>query len=91
MATSRLYEEYDALTELKKEAEKDLLAEAVKQPITKILTTAPGLGPITRGLNRNHNSTLKNIFKGAATTVIMNLPHDPLHELQRGERRVARG
>ena len=131
-ATSRLYEEYDALAELKKEAENELVGEAMKQPITKILTTAPGLGPIriaqllpvvvtphrfrtrkqfwaycglaivmrsssdwvqtenggwvrarvpqTRGLNRNHNSTLKNVFKGAATTIITNLPRDPLHE-----------
>ena len=130
-ATARLYAEYDALVALKKEAENELLAEAAKQPIAKILATAPGLGPIriaqllpvvvtphrfrtrkqfwaycglaivvrsssdwvrtehggwvraqvphTRGLNRNHNSTLKNIFKGAATTVITNLPHDPLH------------
>jgi len=130
-ATARLYEEYDALVALKKEAENELVVEAARQPIAKILATAPGLGPIrvaqllpvvvtphrfrtrkqfwaycglaivvrsssdwvrtehggwvraqvphTRGLNRNHNSTLKNIFKGAATTVITNLPHDPLH------------
>ena len=45
-ATARLYEEYDALVELKKEAEKELLAEAAKQPIAKALATAPGLGPI---------------------------------------------
>jgi transposase len=131
-ATARLYEAYDALRALKKEAEKELLAEAAKQPIAKILATAPGLGPIrtaqllpvvvtphrfrtrrqfwaycglaivmhsssdwvqtehggwvrtrvshTRGLNRNHNSTLKNIFKGAATTVITNRFHDPLYD-----------
>jgi len=34
----------------------------------------------TRGLNRQHNSSLKNIFKGAATTVVMRLPNDPLYE-----------
>ena len=34
----------------------------------------------TRGLNRNRNSTLKSIFKGAAMTVISQLPSDPLHE-----------
>lgn len=33
----------------------------------------------TRGLNRNHNSTLKNIFKGAATTVVTSLKTDPLY------------
>ena len=131
-ATARLYEEYDALAELKKAAQKEMVAEAAKQPIAKILATAPGLGPIrvaqllpvvvtphrfrtrkpfwaycglaivvrsssdwvrtehggwvraqvphTRGLNRNHNTRLKSIFKGAATTVLTNLPHDPLHE-----------
>ena len=34
----------------------------------------------TRGLNRQHNSSLKNIFKGAATTVVMRLLNDPLYE-----------
>src|SRR3990172_6583865 len=34
----------------------------------------------TRGLNRNHNSRLKSIFKGAATTIVTRLPDDPLHE-----------
>jgi hypothetical protein len=38
----------------------------------------------TRGLNRNHNSRLKYIFKGAATTIITQLRSDPLfkHYLQ---------
>ena len=36
--------------------------------------------PKTRGLNRNHNSRLKDIFKGAATTVLISYPNDPLHE-----------
>ncbi len=45
-ATTRLHEEYDLLLELKKAAEKDLLAEARKHPIAKVLATAPGLGPI---------------------------------------------
>jgi hypothetical protein len=34
----------------------------------------------TRGLNLNHNHTLKHIFKGAATTVITQLEDDPLHQ-----------
>jgi transposase len=34
----------------------------------------------TRGLNRNHNSRLKDIFKGAATTVVTRLTSDPLYE-----------
>lgn len=34
----------------------------------------------TRGLNRRHNSTLKGIFKGAATTIVTHLHTDPLYE-----------
>jgi hypothetical protein len=35
----------------------------------------------TRGLNRNHNRTLKRIFKGAAMTVIMRARRDdPLYQ-----------
>lgn len=34
----------------------------------------------TRGLNRNHNSFLKQVFKGAATSVIQQHPDDPLHK-----------
>jgi transposase len=34
----------------------------------------------TRGLNRNRNSRLKAIFKGAATTIIIRRPADPLYE-----------
>ena len=34
----------------------------------------------TRGLNLNLNRTLKCIFKGAATTVIMQLETEPLHQ-----------
>ena len=34
----------------------------------------------TRGLNRNQNSRLKGILKGAATTVLTSYPDDPLHE-----------
>jgi transposase len=34
----------------------------------------------TRGLNYNHNRLLKNVFKGAATTVIQQHPDDPLHQ-----------
>jgi len=131
-ATEKLHEEYDLLLELKQEAERELVAEARKNRISRVLAMAPGLGPIrvaqllpivvtpqrfrtrrqfwaycglgivmrsssdwvqspnggwiraqvqrTRGLSRNHNSSLKNIFKGAATTVIMKLTTDPLYE-----------
>ena len=34
----------------------------------------------TRGLNRNHNPTLKGIFKGAATTIVTKRQADPLYE-----------
>lgn len=33
----------------------------------------------TRGLSRRRNALLKAVFKGAATTVIRQLPDDPLH------------
>ena len=33
----------------------------------------------TRGLSRKRNARLKAVFKGAATTVISQLPDDPLH------------
>jgi transposase len=35
--------------------------------------------PQSRGLNRKRNAQLKAVFKGAATTVITQLPEDPLH------------
>ena len=38
----------------------------------------------TRGLNRSHNHQLKAVFKGAATTVLMQWHDDPLyHDYQR--------
>jgi transposase len=43
---TRLYEQFDFLTEQKKQAERDLLGEARKHPIVRILETAPGFGPI---------------------------------------------
>lgn len=33
---------------------------------------------LTRGLNRNHNPLLKEVFKGAATSVIQSMPDNPL-------------
>jgi len=35
--------------------------------------------PMPRGLNRNHNRTLKYVFKGAATSVIVQQEDDPLY------------
>jgi transposase len=43
---TRLYEHLDFLLEQKKQAEADLLGEAKKHPIVRILETAPGLNPI---------------------------------------------
>ncbi len=43
---TRLYAHLDFLLEQKKQAEADLLREAKKHPIVKILETAPGFGPI---------------------------------------------
>ena len=131
-ATSKLYAQYDALLELKTQAESELIAESKGHPITRILKTAPGLGPIrvarllpvvvtphrfrtkrqfwsycgfglvmrsssdwvrdetgqwqrtqvarTRGLSRQHNHVLKDVFKGAATTVIQNGRKTPIYE-----------
>ncbi len=117
-----LYSQYDALLELREQAEKQMLTEARKHVLYRVIKTCPGLGKIrtaqlmpvvvtpyrfankrrfwaycglgivmrsssdwvraqngewiksptqkTRGLNRNFNRSLKNVFKGAATTVI---------------------
>jgi transposase len=117
---SRLLREVDFLTELREEAEKDVVREARKHPAAKILESIPGIGPLraaviiayaitpyrfrtrkqfwaycglsvtsqitgeyvivegqvrrtkklplVRGLNRNHNHWLKEVFKGAALT-----------------------
>jgi transposase len=130
-ATETLYAQYDALTEIRKRAEKEMIDEARKYHIARVLRSCPGLGEIrvaqmipivitpnrfrtkrqfwsycglgivmrsssdwvqapggrwqrvqvsrTRGLNWNHNRQLKVIFKGAATTVINQLPDEPLH------------
>ncbi len=43
---TRLYEYLDFLLEQKKQAEADLLREAKKHPIAKLVETAPGFGPI---------------------------------------------
>lgn len=128
-----LYQELDGVRDLQKRAEKEMLAEARKHKITRILMTCPGMGAIrvaqmlpivvtpyrfsnkrsfwaygglaivmrsssdwarardgswvrvpmqqTRGLNRNHNRTLKQIFKGAAMTVILRARReDPLYQ-----------
>jgi hypothetical protein len=127
-----LYAQYDAVQEVRKRAEKQLVQEAHRHPISRVLETCPGLGSIrvsqlvpivvspgrfrtkrqfwsycglgivmrsssdwvrtkdggwaradvqsTRGLNLNHNHVLKQIFKGAATTIITQLEAEPLHQ-----------
>jgi transposase len=116
----RLYEELDAVQQLRREAKRDLMVECRKHGEAKLLRTVPWLGPIRvalllgrvqtphrfrtkrqfwaycglaletrdsgeyrvvkgqierrkrpvliRGLNRNHNHDLKNLFKSAATS-----------------------
>ena len=130
-AANTLYAQYDAVETIRRQAEKELVAEAHRHAMSRILESCPGLGPIrvaqmipivvsparfrtkrqfwsycglgivmrsssdwvrtadggwtratvqrTRGLNFNHNHTLKSIFKGAATTVISQLETEPLH------------
>jgi hypothetical protein len=132
IAAQVLFAQYDALCEVRDQAQKALVTESHRHPITNVLETCPGLGEIrvaqlvsivvtpdrfrqrqqfwsysglgivmrsssdwiqnpkgqwerakvqkTRGLNLNHNHTLKAIFKGAATTVITQHPNDPLHK-----------
>jgi transposase len=45
-AIAKLYEHYDFLLELEKEAEKELVEESHTHRIARILETAPGVGPI---------------------------------------------
>jgi transposase len=42
----RLWEQLDALESLREEAEKDLVTEARKHTVTKILRSVPGIGPL---------------------------------------------
>ena len=125
--------QYQAVEQVREQAEKQLEAEARKHPIVAKLRTIPGIGSIrsaqlaafivsahrfrtkrqlwnysglgvvsftssnwdkdndgpwerrmtnqTRGLNRNHNTIFKDIFKGAATTVIQRSdPTCPLYQ-----------
>ena len=46
LRATRLYDPLDFLLEQKQQAEADLLREAKKHPIVRILETAPGFGPI---------------------------------------------
>jgi transposase len=131
-AAMTLYAQYDAMQPIREGAEDELVEEAQRHPMNRILKTCPGLGPIrvaqllpivvspgrfrtkrqfwsycglgivmrsssdwvrrkdgswmraelqkTRGLNLDHNHTLKHIFKGAATTVITSMGKEPLHQ-----------
>jgi transposase len=123
LRASRLFRQLDCLTELRAEAQKDLVAETRKHPAAKILQSIPGIGalragvilgfaitpyrfrtrkqfwtycglavrstitgeyvvvegqvrrskklPLVRGLNRNYNRSLKEVFKGAALRASM--------------------
>jgi transposase len=45
-AAKTLYAQYDAVEEIRRQAEKDLVQEAHRHPISRVLETCPGLGPI---------------------------------------------
>lgn len=45
-AATMLYQEHDAVEELRRKAEKDMVKEASRHPEYRILLTCPGLGPI---------------------------------------------
>ena len=130
----RFYAHLDFLVDLKAEAEKDLIKESHRQPIARVLETAPGMCPIrvarllpvvvtphrfrtrrqfwsycglsvvtrassdwvqsdrgwvrapvqqSRGLTRQHNWVLKDLFKGAATSVVTRGGDDPLYQAYR--------
>jgi transposase len=130
-AAELLYAQYDALSEVRARAVRELVAESHRHPIAETLETTPGLGEIrvaqlisvvitperfrtrqqfwsycglgivmrsssdwaktsdgkwaraqvqkTRGLNFKHNHTLKCVFKGAATSVLVQHRDDPLY------------
>jgi len=133
---TRLYDHLDFVLEQKKQAEADLVREAKKHPIVRILETAPGFGPIraarlapmvvtphrfrtkrqfwsycglgivtrsssdwvqtsdgkwiraqvpqTRGLSRQYNHFLKDIFKGSCGRSGHSECHDGDHPAQPG-------
>jgi transposase len=126
-----LYSQYDALCSIRNQAEKDVVRESHRYPVTRKLETCPGMGeirvarfvsivvtphrfrgrrqlwsycglgvvmrsssdwdqlpdgswqkvkkPMTRGLNRNFNRMLQDVFKGAATTVLQQGGSEPLY------------
>jgi transposase len=91
-----LYAHFDFLVEQKKQIERDLLREAKKHPIVRILETAPGFGQIrsarlvpivvtphrfrTKRQFWSYCRVLKDIFKGAATTVLTQRDKGPLYK-----------
>lgn len=131
-AAEHLHAQLDAVEALRRQAEKDLVTEAHRHPVSRLLETCPGLGPIraaqvastvvsptrfrtkrqfwsycglgivtrsssdwiptkeggwiradvqkTRGLDSSHNRLLKYVFKGAATTVILQSETAPLRQ-----------
>ena len=131
-AAEVLFAQYDAMREVRKQARRELAAEAHRHEAAKWLESCPGMGAVrvaqmlsivvvperfrtrqqcwsyaglgivmrsssdwtrdgkggwvraqvksTRGLNLNCNRTLKQVFKGAATTVIRQLHDAPLYK-----------
>ena len=45
-AAKTLYEQYDAVEEIRRQAEKDLVVEAHQHPMSRVLESCPGLGPM---------------------------------------------
>jgi hypothetical protein len=45
-AAKTLYAQYEAVEAIRRQAEKDLVTEAHRHPISRVLETCPGLGPI---------------------------------------------
>ena len=45
-AATTLYAQYDAVEAIRRQAEKDLVTEAYRHPMSRVLESCPGLGPI---------------------------------------------
>ena len=85
-ATEKLHEEYDLLLELKREAERELVAEARKHRISRVLATAPGLGPIRVAqllpivVTPHRFRTRRQFWSYCGLGIVTRLDTDPLYE-----------
>jgi hypothetical protein len=74
-----LFAEIDLLRELRPRAKAAMVAEARRDPALPVLRRRK---PLTRGLNRNHNRILKDVFKSTAAASLGR--PGPFQDLYRG-------